>query len=228
MNQQPISEVFNRWWESNHNKSPELIYELFFQKDVKRKGKFLIRMPHSAKANDARCRNFRVYLFKYFNLFIKNTAVSDLKQLPREYDPSKLEDSPLALKNQGDGGLGLGIYAKVNLKEDDVISIEGCCINISKHKHERLVDGGKSNLAKFSKHKIFGKDKNTEAYCTINGAALFLNHACPPHNNAKVSDDWKELTCLSQIDAGNELFLDYGDDFFDEDFPCRNPLCHPV
>ena len=219
---QPVSAIFNRWWGNNYSQPPDLIYKLFFVTEVKDgNGKRLILIPNSIKKGAAsRLGNFRAILLKFFNLFIKDTGKQSPLDLGEEYAPANFVDSPLFMKC--DDVLGIGTFANKNFAKGDTIRIEGRCHNISEGSYKKKVKRDKiTNLSESFKPNQFGEGKG---YCCVNGAALFLNHACHPYANVS-SEDYKILTFESEVDKGQQLFLYYGTDFFTKDNPCLNPLC---
>ena len=220
----PVSQTFNDWWRKNYDKDPSLLYGLLRNRDKCKAKGVTVRIPHSVTLSKTKKRDFRTLLFKYFKLFVKHVDEENYMDLPDEYNP-ELRVSQLSQRNEAT--FGVGIYANVDLEEGSTISIDGCCLFVSKPKYEDYVKRGKINLAMSEKNNLFAKGSKGKVFYTVDGAVLYLNHACPPHHNVQVSANWKKLTCLTYIKAGSQLFLDYGDDFFSEDYPCRNPLCHP-
>jgi len=56
---------------------------------------------------------------------------------------------------------------------------------------------------------------------TINGVtphniAGYINHACEPNAEAEIEDDHINVYALRTIEAGEEITMDYGEEYFDE------------
>lgn len=56
---------------------------------------------------------------------------------------------------------------------------------------------------------------------TINGepewnTARYINHSCDPNVEAEIEDGHINIYAIKPIRAGEELYIDYGDEYFDE------------
>jgi SET domain-containing protein len=65
---------------------------------------------------------------------------------------------------------------------------------------------------------------------TIDGSsrtniARYINHSCEPNCEADIHDDHILISALRDIDAGEELTLDYGKEYFDEFLGPARCLC---
>ncbi len=112
-------------------------------------------------------------------------------------------------------GIGLGLFTKVNLKAGDHIGYyTGKILTDRQAESDRYV-GSKYLLWICKDHWIFGEGK--EANYT-----RYINHSSDPNLELVTSVRWKtaRFRAIKSIKAGEELFFDYGKDYWDNmDFP---------
>jgi hypothetical protein len=115
-------------------------------------------------------------------------------------------------------GTGLGLFAKAPIKKGDFI-----LHYIGEKISTKVADEhpGKYLFEIDSEWTIDGEvPENT---------ARYINHDCYPNTEAEISeDDQIEIHAVRDIAAGEELTIDYGDEYFDEfirPFGCKCASC---
>lgn len=63
-------------------------------------------------------------------------------------------------------------------------------------------------------------DGETEA-----NTARYINHSCDPNAEAEIAGDRIEIRALRPIEAGEEITIDYGDEYFNEFIRPNGCLC---
>ena len=115
-------------------------------------------------------------------------------------------------------GTGLGLFAVVPIKDGDFI-LEYTGTKIPTKVADE--NGGKYLFEIDDEWTIDGETKDN--------AARYINHDCHPNVEAEISEDDKiEISAIRDIAAGEELTIDYGDEYFDEfirPFGCKCASC---
>jgi SET domain-containing protein len=124
----------------------------------------------------------------------------------KEMDPRfEIRESP---------GAGWGLFARQDIKEGDFI-LEYTGTKVS----TKIADASESKY-------LFEIDDDW----TIDGVgqdnhARWINHACFPNVEADVLDGKILIHALRDIFAGEELTIDYGDEYFDEFIKPHGCMC---
>ncbi|MEY4747028.1 MAG: hypothetical protein RLZZ416_77 [Candidatus Parcubacteria bacterium] len=101
--------------------------------------------------------------------------------------------------------VGKGLFARVSIKTGDFIAeYTGKKISTA------LADTLKTRY-------LFELDEDwTIDGETLSNVARWINHACEPNAEADVHDDRILISALRDISAGEEITMDYGEEYFDE------------
>lgn len=103
-------------------------------------------------------------------------------------------------------GTGFGLFALQPIHKGDFV-LE----YIGEHVPTRIADESESKYL-FEINETWTIDGATEM-----NTARYINHDCRPNTEAEINDDDKIIiTAARDIAAGEELTIDYGDEYFDE------------
>lgn len=100
---------------------------------------------------------------------------------------------------------GLGLFAKVDIKKGDCI-IEYVGEIITEDEANRR--GGKYLFQTGRNRHIDGKDRSN--------TARYINHACRPNAESDIKKGRVFISAVKNIKAGEEIFYDYGKEYFNE------------
>eukprot|EP00455_Lapot_gusevi_P038328 TRINITY_DN4294_c0_g1_i9.p1 TRINITY_DN4294_c0_g1~~TRINITY_DN4294_c0_g1_i9.p1 ORF type:complete len:174 (-),score=55.42 TRINITY_DN4294_c0_g1_i9:455-919(-) len=107
-------------------------------------------------------------------------------------------------------GAGMGLFAGMDLPADTIVMYyEG--VVLSEEQYERLAAADDTEYVLYIWNRgvyVDGKDPNTSQFKT-----RFLNHSCAPKANLKWGDDGALVT-LRPIKKGEEMYVDYGSDYW--------------
>lgn len=114
---------------------------------------------------------------------------------------------------------GLGLFAREHFAKGDFL-LEYFGELISNEEADRR--GGRYLFEINNAETIDGKSRDN--------LARYLNHACRPNVEAEIDDRQLFFYALTDIEAGEELVFDYGQEYFDEFIApvgCRCQHCQP-
>lgn len=60
---------------------------------------------------------------------------------------------------------------------------------------------------------------------TLTNTARYINHSCDPNVEAEIDDERIRIEAARDIEKGEELLIDYGDEYFDEFIKPGGCLC---
>lgn len=124
--------------------------------------------------------------------------------------PIYYEEEHFEVKKSSVPGIGNGLFTKVNLKKGDHIGYyTGKVLTDDQAESDKYVES-KYLLWICKDHWIFGEGK--EASYT-----RYINHSSKPNIELVTSVRWKiaRFRALKSIKAGEELFFDYGPEYWD-------------
>ena len=128
----------------------------------------------------------------------------------------KFEPGNFLLKPQRSGaGVGLFTYSPIR-KGECVAEYVGRVIS----KEEEYTNNSKYLFEIHSRKTIDGRSREN--------LARYINHSCRPNCEAEIRQGRVFIMARRNIKAGEELFYDYGKEYFDEHIKpkgCRCPKC---
>ena len=190
-----------------------------------------IHIPRSLRRNKSRARKFRTILLIYFNLFKKNTGKTKYNELPRKIQP-RLQKSPFYIgRSKISVENALGIFSSYYIRINTKIELPVYKKLLSNVDYSKQVDSGSDHLVEVSRKRFIKRysssDKDEKpCYYSVQGPIKFLNHACQPYNNLELDDmSWSRFIVIHPIKINDELYIDYGENYFTQNLPCLNPIC---
>lgn len=116
---------------------------------------------------------------------------------------------------EGRPGTGLGLYAKEDIKKGDfVLEYTG------KKIPTKVADDMEEARYLFEIDKKWTIDGEDES-----NTARYINHCCDPNVEAEVHDGHILITAVRDIHAGEELGIDYGEEYYKEFIKPDGCLC---
>jgi SET domain-containing protein len=107
---------------------------------------------------------------------------------------------------EGRPGTGLGLFVRKDVKKGDFI------LEYTGKKIPNKVADEMDSRYLFEIDEKWTIDGENES-----NTARYINHACIPNVEAEIGEDDKiNIYALRDIHAGEELSIDYGDEYFDE------------
>ena len=103
---------------------------------------------------------------------------------------------------------GLGVFACVDLLKGDVI--ERCFYLV-------IDDDDVQEVNRLNDYLFTSPDVKSDYLCVL-GCGMIYNHGTPSNAEWQIADDdnrFVEFTALSDIQAGDEILHDYGQDYWD-------------
>ncbi len=102
-------------------------------------------------------------------------------------------------------GLGLGLFADADIaKGDFIVEYTGTKIPT------KVADALKTRYL-FELDEQWTIDGETSA-----NTARYINHSCEPNAEAEIHDEHILISATTDIKAGQEITIDYGEEYFDE------------
>ena len=226
------AESFNDWFKRIYKKDSNTIYRLFKtinSETTKKKTEKNIAIPVRFRKGH-KLLWFRKMLLIYFNLFINDLQTIEIQNLPKKQESFKC--SPFKLdKSQCDpSGNAVGIFSNFEIPKRKILN----CFSVIKtpltqNQYQLLIKQKNDSLIELPRRNIFGckerSKSNKQQHYVVGGPIKFLNHACSPYHNLNPSNNWKKFTVMQKINPGDELFINYGNNYFTEKEPCTNPFC---
>jgi SET domain-containing protein len=124
--------------------------------------------------------------------------------------PKHYEESDFEVRQSSIPGIGLGLFTKVNLRKGDHIGYyTGKILTDEQANSNRYIES-RYLLWVCRDWWIYGEGKEA-------GYTRYINHSSKPNAELVVSVRWKtaRFKALKNIKAGEELFFDYGKDYWD-------------
>jgi uncharacterized protein len=126
------------------------------------------------------------------------------------------DQTPYAVRRAGEG-LGHGLFARRSFEKSDFIV---------EYTGERISTAHADAL---KTRYLFELDEKW----TIDGSsrdniARYINHSCEPNAEAEIHDDHILISATRDIREGEEITIDYGEEYFDEfirPFGCKCVRC---
>lgn len=117
-------------------------------------------------------------------------------------------------------GLGSGLFAsRVFEKGDFLVSYTG-----------KKISSKEADLSK--SRYIFELDEEWSIDGeTLSNIARYINHACAPNAEAEIQNEEIHIIATRAIEQGEEITIDYGDEYFDEfirPFGCKCESCQAL
>lgn len=146
----------------------------------------------------------------------KNTTGAKKKTITKSVKKvKKIPTKPRFLIRRSRPGMGLGLFANDFFKKGEMVV---------EYTGKRITTKLADTLG--TKY-LFEIDKNW----TIDGSprtnmARYVNHACEPNTEAEIDGKRIFYYALRNIDSGEELTVDYGEEYFDEfikPYGCKCP-----
>ena len=110
---------------------------------------------------------------------------------------------------------GLGLYSNVQIKKGEfLIEYTGKMLT----SNEANEKGGKYLFEINSRWTVDGTDRKN--------LARYINHACRPNCEARISKKQIKIYSIKNIKAGEELTYDYGKEYFDEYIKSHRCTCN--
>lgn len=103
---------------------------------------------------------------------------------------------------------GLGVFACADLTKGDVI--ERCFYLV-------IDDDDLQEINRLNDYLFTSPDVKNDYLCVL-GLGMIYNHGTPPNAEWQIADDdnrFIEFTALKDIQLGNEILHDYGQDYWD-------------
>lgn len=132
--------------------------------------------------------------------------------------------SPKAIKARPSHVAGRGLFAKEDIKKDEVIAVKaGHIINTETlHRNENLINGAEAQLGV----DLYIAPMSTEEY---ESTMIFCNHSCEP--NSGIGGNILSVA-IRDIKAGEEITFDYATHQSDPNYrlncKCGAPTCRKV
>ena len=116
----------------------------------------------------------------------------------------KTTGAPVVVKPSR-SGMGDGLYADADISKGDfIVEYTGKKITT------KAADALKTRY-------LFELDEDwTIDGETISNIARYINHSCEPNAEAEIHDDHILISAVKNIKAGEEITIDYGEEYFDE------------
>ena len=116
----------------------------------------------------------------------------------------KTTGAPVIVKDAG-SGVGDGLYAAADIAKGDFI-VEYTGKKISTKEADAL-----------KTRYLFELDDDwTIDGETSSNTARYINHSCDPNAEADIQDDHILIAAIKDIKSGQEITIDYGEEYFDE------------
>lgn len=106
---------------------------------------------------------------------------------------------------EGRPGTGSGLFARADIKKGDFV------IEYTGEKIPTKVADASPSRYLFEIDDKWTIDGENES-----NTARYINHACIPNVEAEIEGDKINIYALRDIHVGEELTIDYGDEYFDE------------
>jgi len=221
------SDYFGNFWSKNYDKSAEDLFKLFFS---------VRNIPKYFKKEKMRIKLFREQLFLHMRAF--KVAFTEKKYTDLKKDELPERKSHFICKKSPNCP-GLGVFANVPIKAGTRKKhLVGFKKRISRSQYENLKRLQHTSLTFMPNNGIFKpKEENPDveeveeyssntSYFVLYGPLKYLNSACEGVFNLEVDHKWKYTEALRDIAEGEELFIHYGDTYFDgENLRCTNKKC---
>jgi hypothetical protein len=126
--------------------------------------------------------------------------------------PKKWTEADFEVKTSSIKGAGQGLFAKIRLEPEDTIGYYTGEVITEEEFHHPERPFSAYVLWVCSNHIIVGEGPKANY-------TRFINHADTPNAFLTVSSRWKSarFEALSVIEPGEEIFFDYGEDYWEKD-----------
>lgn len=124
--------------------------------------------------------------------------------------PSKWTEDDFEIRTSTIEGAGMGLFAKCALREEDTIGYYTGEVITEKEFHHADRPFSAYVLWVCSNHIIIGEGPKA-------GYTRFINHSDKPNAFLVVSSRWKSarFETLRDIEPGEEIFFNYGEDYWE-------------
>lgn len=140
----------------------------------------------------------------------RNKTRAKSKRSTPSQKPVYYDEEDFEIKDSSIPGIGKGLFTKVNLKKGDHIGYyTGKVLTDDQAESDRYVES-KYLLWICKDHWIFGEGKGSSY-------TRYINHSNKPNLELVTSVRWKtaRFRALKAIKAGEELFFDYGPEYWE-------------
>lgn len=132
------------------------------------------------------------------------------KKKSKSIKPIHYNESDFEVKTSSIPGIGVGLFTKVTLKKGDHIGFyTGKVLTDDQAESDKYVES-RYLLWICKDHWIYGEGKGA-------GYTRYINHSSRPNAELVTSVRWKtaRFRALKTIKAGEEIFFDYGHEYWD-------------
>ncbi len=121
------------------------------------------------------------------------------------YSPRMETTAPSVIVKHAHSGKGQGLFADTDISKGAFVA-EYTGTKVS----TKAADASKSRY-------LFEVDDEWTIDATEdNGVARYINHSCEPNTEAEIVDDRIIISAIQAIKKGEEITIDYGDEYYDE------------
>lgn len=130
----------------------------------------------------------------------------------RKSEPRLLTEEDFEVKDSSIPGIGLGLFARVKVRKNDTIGYYTGKILTDRQANSNRYNTSRYLLWICTDHWIDGQGKGSNY-------TRYINHSEKPNAELVTSVRWKtaRFRALKNIKPGQEIFFDYGEDYWSED-----------